>query len=314
MPSLVFVTAGQAGRRLDNFLLAHLKPIPKSRVYQMIRRGEVRIDGGRARPEQRLEAGAAIRIPPLFAQPDAPSSAPPQRLVEMIKTCILHEDERLLVINKPAGLVVHAGTGRAFGVIDLLQCLYSGEQELRLAHRLDKETSGCLLAAKNMETLRRTNLALRMGAAGKEYQALLRGRLPRQRLKVEAALRRRGTPGGDGRVSADAGGKPAMSVFETLKTYRNATLVAVRIATGRTHQIRVHAASIGHPVAGDDKYGDREFNREMREVAGLRRMFLHADRLSVPELASGGAHQFTAPLPAELEAALERLAQPPAGA
>ena len=303
----VVIDNEHADRRIDNFLLAFLKPIPKSRIYQMLRRGEVRANKGRIKPDYRLQPGDVIRIPPVFEQPAGIPDKPPARLVEMIKTCIMHEDKRLIVVNKPAGLVVHAGTGSAFGVIELLRELYGQKQDLHLIHRLDKETSGCLLIAKNMMILRQVNLALKSGDVHKEYQALLQGRLHEKKITVNTPLQRHRNDYGEGQVRVDGAGKTAISEFVTVKLYRDTTHVKVRIATGRTHQIRVHAGSIGHPLAGDKKYGDREFNKKMR-AAGLHRMFLHAGILSVLELKKTGEHQFIAPLPTDLEAVLTRIA------
>ncbi len=307
-PGNIIVGAEQVGRRIDNFLLAHLKPIPKSRIYQMLRRGEVRANGGRIKPDYRLQPGDDIRIPPLFEQPKATPGKPPARLVELIKTCVMYEDERLVVVDKPAGLIVHAGSGSAFGVIELLRELYRQEQDLHLIHRLDKETSGCLLIAKNMAVLRRVNHALKNGDVEKEYDALFQGRLQEKKIRVDTSLQRHRNRHGEGRVRVEGTGKTALSEFEPVTVYQDATHVKVRIATGRTHQIRVHAGSIGHPIAGDGKYGDREFNRKMR-AAGLKRMFLHAGKLSVPALKETGEYQFTAPLPADLDAVLTRMSQ-----
>ena len=305
-PGNISVSPEQAGRRIDNFLLAHLKTIPKSRIYQMLRRGEVRANGGRIKPDYRLQPGDDIRIPPLFEQARTDRGKPPGRLVEIIKTCVIHEDERLVVVNKPAGLAVHAGSGSVFGVIELLRELYRPEQTLHLAHRLDKETSGCLLIAKNMVVLRQVNRALKNGAVKKEYDALLQGRLQDANIRVTTPLRRHRNRHGEGQVRTDESGKSAMTEFSTVKVFRDATHVKVRTATGRTHQIRVHAGSIGHPLAGDGKYGDRDFNRKMR-TAGLKRMFLHAGKLSVPALKETGKYRFAAPLPADLEGVLNHV-------
>ena len=299
----VVIDNEHAERRIDNFLLAFLKPIPKSRIYQMLRRGEVRANGGRIKQDYRLQPGDILRIPPVFELPVERADDPPARLVEMIQNCVMYEDEQLIVVNKPPGLVVHAGTGSVFGVIELLRRLYRQKQDLHLIHRLDKETSGCLLVAKNMAVLRQVNQALKMGAVHKEYQALLQGRLHEKKIKVDTPLQRHRNRHGEGLVRTDKSGKTAMSEFSTVRVFRDATHVRVRIATGRTHQIRVHANSIGHPLAGDGKYGDREFNRKMRAL-GLKRMFLHAGKLSVPELRNTGEHQFIAPLPTDLEAVL----------
>lgn len=300
----IIVGTDQAGRRIDNYLLAHLKTIPKSRVYQMLRRGEVRVNGGRIRPDYRLQPGDDIRVPPVFEQTRIGPGKPPERLVEMIRACIMHEDEGVVVVNKPPGLVVHAGTGSAFGVIELLRELYRPEQTLHLIHRLDKGTSGCLLIAKNMVVLRQVNQALKNGDVEKEYDALLQGCLYEKTVRVDTPLQRHRNRHGEGKVRINAYGKPALSEFTAVKVYDDATRVKVRTATGRTHQIRVHAGSIGHPLAGDGKYGNRVFNRKMRAL-GLKRMFLHAGKLSVPALKNTGEHQFSAPLPADLKTVLD---------
>ena len=305
-PENISVRPEQAGRRIDNFLLAHLKTIPKSRIYQMLRRGEVRANGGRIKPDYRLQPGDEIRIPPVFEQPRSDPGKPPERLVKTIRSRVIYEDERVVVVNKPPGLVVHAGSGSAFGVIELLRELYRPEQTLHLVHRLDKQTSGCLLLAKDMIVLRRVNLALKNGEVKKEYDALLQGRLRKKNIRVNTPLQRHRNRHGEGQVRTDESGKSAMSGFSTVRVFRNATRVKVSTATGRTHQIRVHAASVGHPLAGDGKYGDREFNREMRKV-GLKRMFLHAAKLSVPALKQTGEYQFSAPLPDDLEEVLTRM-------
>ena len=304
----VVIDDEHADRRIDNFLLAYLKPIPKSRIYQMLRRGEVRANGGRIKQDYRLQPGDILRIPPVFEQPAERAADPPVRLVEMIKTCVMYEDEQLIVVNKPPGLVVHAGSGSVFGVIELLRRLYRQKQDLHLIHRLDKDTSGCLLVAKNMLVLRRLNQALKMGAVHKEYQALLQGRLHDKKIRVDTPLQRHRNRYGEGLVRVESTGKTAISEFSSVRVYRDATHVRVRIATGRTHQIRVHAESIGHPLAGDGKYGDREFNRKMRAL-GLKRMFLHAGKLTVPALKKTGEYQFVAPLPADLEAVLNHISQ-----
>ena len=300
----VVVAPDQEGRRLDNFLASRLKGVPESRIYSMIRRGEARVNGGRAKPERRLQAGDRVRVPPTFAAAPA-GAAPPARLLDLIRTRVLREDSRLLVIDKPAGLGVHAGTGNAFGVVELLRAARPDLPALQLAHRLDKETSGCLLLAKDMATLRQLNAALKEGRVRKQYAALLGGALRGAKRVVTAPLRRRGGPAGD-RVQVEATGKAARTEFETIARRREATYVRVRIATGRTHQIRVHARALGHPVGGDKKYGDRAFNKTLRDL-GLKRMFLHASQLELPALGNAGPCRLLAPLPPELEAALAQL-------
>ncbi len=302
----IAIDAEQCGRRIDNFLISFFKRMPRSRVYQMLRRGEVRVNGGRIKPEYRLQTGDAIRIPPVYEpKSEAPDTAP-ARLVDMIGRCIIHEDARVIVINKPAGLPAHAGSGSYFGVIELLRALFQQEDGLNLIHRLDKETSGCLMIARTMPVLRQLNQALRSGRIRKEYDALLQGRLGQKLIKVDSPLRRYGNRAGDSKVRPDAQGKTALSEFTARASFQDATQARVSIGTGRTHQIRVHAGSIGHPLAGDDKYGNREFNRKMRGL-GLKRMFLHAAQLTVPALQETGKYRFSAPLPADLEAVLKRM-------
>ena len=305
------IKAEQAGRRIDNYLLSRFKKIPKSRIYQMLRRGEVRVNGGRTKPDYRLQTGDDVRIPPVFEQrSDFPAAAPP-RLVDMIGRCVMYEDERILVLNKPPGLPVHAGSGSHVGVIELLRELFHRDDGLNLAHRLDKETSGCLMIAKDVPMLRQLNRALQTGEVKKEYDALLQGQLRQPRVKVATPLRRDRNRSGQGKVRPDLQGKTALSEFAAHTSFRDATRVRVRTGTGRTHQIRVHAASIGHPLAGDGKYGDREFNRTMRRL-GLKRTFLHAAELTVPALQETGKYRFSAPLPADLETVLKRLKGTPA--
>lgn len=274
----------------------------------MLRRGEVRVNGGRIKPDYRMQTGDVIRIPPLFVQKSGIPDAAPSHLVEMIKECVIYEDDALVVINKPAGLSVHAGTGSNFGVIELLRESFRDGENLHLIHRLDKETSGCLMMAKNMPVLRRVNQALKSGEVRKEYDALVQGRLRQKSTRVDSPLQRYRNRYGEGKVRLDDYGKTALSEFEAVKVFRDATRVKVRTDTGRTHQIRVHAASLGHPLAGDEKYGDREFNRKMRSL-GLKRMFLHAGRISVPELGVTGEYRFNAPLPADLGTLLGRMTE-----
>lgn len=305
-PGNILIDDEHCGRRIDNFLIAFFKRMPRSRVYQMLRRGEVRVNGSRIKPDYRLQTGDDIRLPPVFEQRSGAPDSAPARLVDMIGKCILHQDERIIVINKPAGLPAHAGTGSYFGVIELLRELFDKEDGLNLVHRLDKETSGCLMIARNMPALRQLNQALKAGAVRKEYEALLQGRLRQKLTRVDSPLRRYGNRAGQGKVRPDEEGKTALSEFTVLTLFGDATRVKVNTGTGRTHQIRAHAGAIGHPLAGDDKYGDREFNRTMRSL-GLKRMFLHAGKLTVPALKDTGKYRFSAPLPAELKTVLKRL-------
>ncbi|MGI9228702.1 MAG: RluA family pseudouridine synthase [Gammaproteobacteria bacterium] len=291
----------QAGRRIDNFLLGHFKTVPRSRVYRMLRCGEVRVNGGRIRQGYRLQEGDLVRIPPVRLVPRSEPAAVPDALLDRLKDCILYQDDNVLVIDKPSGLVVHSGSGRDFGVIELLRQRFG--EELQLVHRLDQQTSGCLLLARNMPSLRRLHEVFQAAEIGKTYTALLAGVMRHQTQRVEAALNDGRMLSGERMVTVDEQGKPAVSHFRLLQKYADASQVSVRIETGRTHQIRVHARHIGHAVAGDKKYGDRDFNKRLR-ARGLKRLFLHAGELCFADPASGDEIRVVAPLPADLQAVL----------
>jgi 23S rRNA pseudouridine955/2504/2580 synthase len=299
---------GGAGQRLDNFLLRELSGVPRSRVYRLLRRGEVRVNGRRKQADYRLSADDEVRLPPLRGRP-APGDAPrrvPEGLVESVRAAIVHEDARLLVLDKPAGLAVHGGSGLAFGAIEALRALRP-EEPLELVHRLDRETSGCLLVARTRAALRITHALLREGAVEKRYAALVAGRWRLGRKTIDAPVLTHARRGGERVVRVHRAGKIAVSVFEPVAHYHGiATRMDVSIRTGRTHQIRVHAAFAGHPVAGDGKYGDRECNARLRAL-GLNRMFLHASTIAFRWPEDGALFRTEAPLPAELEGVLTRL-------
>lgn len=304
------VRAGEdcAGQRLDNFLLRELAGVPRSRVYRLLRRGEVRVNGKRKPADYRLVAEDEVRLPPLRGAPtrgELPRRVP-DPLLETVRLAIVHEDARLLVLNKPAGLAVHGGSGLAFGAIEALRALRPGET-LELVHRLDRETSGCLLVARTRAALRTVHALLREGAVEKHYAALLAGHWRLGRKTIDAPVLTHARQGGERMVRVHREGKIAISVFAPVSHHRDlATLMDVSIQTGRTHQIRVHAAFAGHPVAGDEKYGDREFNARLRAL-GLRRMFLHASSIAFRWPESGSEFRAEAPLPAELTSVLEKL-------
>jgi 23S rRNA pseudouridine955/2504/2580 synthase len=301
------VDAERAGQRLDNFLMRVLENVPRSRIYRLVRRGEVRVNGRRASPAQRLNASDRIRLPPvrLEAQPAAPRV--PSSMIELLQRAVIHEDDRLLVLDKPAGVAVHGGSGVSFGIIEALRAARPHE-ELELVHRLDRDTSGCLLIARKASALRTLHALLREGQFEKGYLALVQGPWDLGRKRIDVPLRTDLRVSGERTVRAHASGKEAVSEFKPVQFFGSrATLMEVAIHTGRTHQIRVHAAHAGHPVAGDEKYGDAEFNRRMREV-GLSRMFLHAHSVSF-EWPGGGSFSASAPLPDELRAVLDRLGE-----
>ncbi len=304
----VSVPADGAGQRIDNFLARELKGVPKTRLYRLLRKGEIRVNGGRVRASFRLSADDTVRLPPI-RQPladDAPATVP-AGLLAQLQESILHEDARLLVLNKPAGLAVHGGSGLRFGLIEALRQLRPDSDFLELVHRLDRETSGCLLVAKKRSELRRLHELLRGHQVEKRYLTLLAGTLPRGPVPVEAALDR-SDKGRGGQVQVRATGKAARSVFRRLEVFRHAscTLAEVSIETGRTHQIRVHAAHLGHPVLGDAQYGDVARNREFRGL-GLKRLFLHAANLRFRDPEVNAWKEFEAELTPDLEAILERL-------
>ncbi len=300
----VEVQADLVGERLDRFLMGLLPDVPKSRIYRSVRRGEVRVNGGRAAPEQRLKLRDVVRVPPLRAprEPASPEDALPP---PPAGPAILFEDPGLLVLDKPAGSAVHGGVGLAGGVIDALRAARPGEY-LELAHRLDRDTSGCLLVARSPDARDELDALFRRGGVEKRYTALLGGALEGGPVRVDAPLRTDQRRGGERTVKVGSGGKPALSEFTPERVFaRRATLVGVLLETGRMHQIRVHSAYLGHPVAGDAKYGDRAFNARMREL-GLRRMFLHARSVTL-EWPAGEMLRVTAPLPPELVQVLARL-------
>ena len=314
------VTVGEddAGSRLDRFLTRQYPVLPRTRLYRLVRKGEVRVNGKRASIDTRLASGDDVRLPPVqlevAAAPasGAASRAPrvPASLLQTVTSAIIHEDERLLVINKPAGLAVHGGSGLSFGVIEALRAARPDESDsLELVHRLDRDTSGVLLVARKPAVLRMLHAGLREGEGfEKRYLVLVRGSWQLGKKRIDAPLRTDLRVGGERTVKVMAGGKEATSDFRPVQAFgRIASLLEVSILTGRTHQIRVHAAYAGHPVAGDPKYGDQEFNEQMREF-GLERMFLHASSLSFTWPDRGTEFSVNAPLPSELARVIDQLA------
>lgn len=302
----VDVPGDDAGQRLDNFLMRHLKNVPRSRVYRLLRKGEVRVNGKRSKPEYRVAAGDRVRIPPVRLESEPRPARVPEGLIRTVSAAIVHEDADLLVINKPAGLAVHGGSGLAFGVIEALRAARPDEP-LELAHRLDRETSGCLLVARRRSSLRELHRLMREGLVEKHYLALLAGQWQLGRKRIDVPLATRQLQGGERVVKARADGKAAATRFEPVQLFgKRATLMDVALETGRTHQIRVHAAYAGHPVAGDEKYGEREFNEAMHRI-GLKRMFLHAQTVSFEWGDSGREFVVSVPLDDGLKAVLDRL-------
>jgi 23S rRNA pseudouridine955/2504/2580 synthase len=304
--SHVAVLADDDGQRIDNWLMRALKGVPRSRVYRLLRKGEVRVNGKRAKPETRLATGDDIRLPPVRPpDADAPRRAP-QTLLATIEASIVHEDADLLVIAKPAGLAVHGGSGLSFGVIEALRASRPTET-LELVHRLDRDTSGLLLVARNRTALRTLHGLLREGLVEKRYLALVQGPWNLGKKTIHAPLATRARQGGERVVKVAESGKESDTTFTPVDFFgARATLMEVALGTGRTHQIRVHAAHAGHPVAGDDKYGNRDFNAEM-EGLGLKRLFLHAQSLTFEWPGSRKTFAVNQPLPPELAQVLEAL-------
>ena len=297
------VDAETAGQRVDNFLRRELPGVPSGRVYRLLRRGEVRVNGGRVRAEYKLAAGDEVRIPPVRIS--APGAAPPGRDAAAVLERVLYEDKRLLVIDKPAGVAVHGGSGISHGVVELLRHARPDLKDLALVHRLDRETSGCLVLAKRRSALRELHARFRDGVVEKNYLALAAGDWQLGDTRVDAPLEVTHRQGGERHVIVSPGGKPAATRIRLSRRYREYSLLQCQPLSGRTHQIRVHAAHAGFPLVGDERYGDPDVNaRAARQ--GLRRLFLHAQSIAFPD-DSGNELHFTAPLAPDLDAFLGRL-------
>jgi 23S rRNA pseudouridine955/2504/2580 synthase len=294
------------GQRLDNFLGRILSDVPRSHLFRVIRKGEVRINGKRAKADTRLQASDIVRVPPVRVGAAAPPRKAPGGLVQGVADAVIHEDPRLLVVNKPAGVAVHGGSGVSFGVIEALRAARPTE-ELELVHRIDRDTSGILLVSRKPAALRELHALMREGRVEKRYLALVKGKWELGKKRIDVPLRTDIRVSGERTVKAHASGKEAVSVFRPVQFFgKKATLVEVELETGRTHQIRVHAAHAGYPLAGDEKYGDASFNEAMK-AAGLTRMFLHAHQVSFTWPDTGVEFSANAPLPPELKAVIDHL-------
>jgi 23S rRNA pseudouridine955/2504/2580 synthase len=294
------------GQRLDNFLGRILGDVPRSLIFRVIRKGEVRVNGKRAKPETRLQANDTVRVPPVKTGASAPPRRAPDALVSGVTGAIVHEDAQLLVINKPAGVAVHGGSGVSFGVIELLRAARPHE-DLELVHRIDRDTSGLLMIARKPAALRTLHALMRDGLVEKRYLALVKGKWELGKKRIDVPLRTDIRVSGERTVKAHESGKEAVSHFKPVQFFgKRASLVEVALETGRTHQIRVHAAHAGYPLAGDEKYGDAEFNEKMK-AAGLTRMFLHAHQLSFVWPDTGVEFSASTPLPADLSAVIDAL-------
>ncbi|EIF43237.1 RluA family pseudouridine synthase [gamma proteobacterium BDW918] len=299
---LVAVEADYVGQRIDNFLMRELKGVPKSRIYNLLRRGEVRVNKSRAKPDYKLQTGDVVRVPPVRVAVRE-ESAVPLGLDAGLRSAILYEDAGLLVINKPSGLAVHGGSGISLGLIEALRQMYPEQRHLELVHRLDRDTSGCVMVAKKRSVLKQLHelLKARKGV-DKRYLALVGGKWPARKQQVNAPLQKNVLSSGERMVRVELEGKKSVTEYTLLRRVAGASLIEARPVTGRTHQIRVHCQYAGYPILGDDKYGDDEADANFRKL-GLKRLFLHAHSLAFT--LDGKRISVVAPLPPELEKVLE---------
>jgi 23S rRNA pseudouridine955/2504/2580 synthase len=288
-----------AAQRIDNFLLRRLKGVPKSHVYQVLRSGQVRVNSGRVKPEYRLQSGDRVRLPPVRVSEPRPGRAKPAEFP------IVFEDAALLVVDKPSGTAVHGGSGVSFGVIESLRAARPQAKFLELVHRLDRDTSGLLMLAKKRSALVELHRMLREGEVDKRYTAIVRGRWPAGVQELRQSLHKYVTSSGERRVSVREDGKEAVTQVKTVKVADEFSVLELRLLTGRTHQIRVHLAHAGHPVLGDDKYGDFPLNKELAKK-GLKRLLLHAGRLSLRHPLTGEPLRFESKPPEDMTGSLKK--------
>ncbi|MCQ8103615.1 23S rRNA pseudouridine(955/2504/2580) synthase RluC [Methylomonas sp. SURF-2] len=305
-PQVQWLEIGEANteQRLDNFLISYLKGVPKTRIYRMVRKGEVRVNKGRVDVSYKLELGDVVRIPPVRVAEKNDEVIVQPTLKYSLENHILYEDEGFIVLNKPSGFAVHGGSGVQSGVIEALRQIRPQQKFLELVHRLDKETSGCLLIAKKRQVLKVLHELFRGDGIRKTYLALLAGQFKRKKQLVEVPLLKNVSQGGERMVTVSQAGKSAETLFTRLKAFQAATLVHAAPKTGRTHQIRVHAAWLGHPIVADERYGEDEVNKAFKK-RGYKRLFLHAEQLQFVHPVTGQALHFVAPLPADLQALLD---------
>jgi len=303
---IVTIEPGFEGQRLDNFLLNTLKGVPKSYVYRIVRKGEVRVNKGRIKINYRLNVGDQVRIPPMRLAEKQEQGHIDQNWLRRLEESIIHEDKRLLVLNKPSGLAVHGGSGLSFGVIEALRKMRPEERQLELVHRIDRDTSGCLLVTKKRSALRTLHELMRSNQIDKRYVTLLGGSWRRDRVDVDVPLLKNNLQGGERVVRVDPRGKDAQTQFRVIERFRDAILVEAKLLTGRTHQIRVHAAHLDTPILGDTKYGDETMNKTFKGH-GLRRLFLHAQRISFRWPDDRKDTVFKAPMDDELLQVLEKI-------
>ncbi|WP_111976442.1 23S rRNA pseudouridine(955/2504/2580) synthase RluC [Algibacillus agarilyticus] len=310
LKSVSFVTLDEeiCGQRIDNWLKRHLKGVPTSLIYRIVRKGEIRVNKKRVKPEYKLQPGDIVRLPPIKIDEtaDKPKQVG-QRILDVVEKSILYEDEVLMVINKPSGLAVHGGSGLNFGLIEAVRKLRPVLKDLELVHRLDRDTSGCIIIAKKRSALKSLHEQLRKKTVDKRYWALVEGRWSDKLRVVEKPLYKNQLSSGERLVKVDAKlGKPSMTRFRVLQRFNNATLVEASPITGRTHQIRVHTLASGHPIACDDKYGSKDFDQSIKNT-GIKRLFLHAASVSFIHPRTEEKFKIEAPLEAKLKTGLEKL-------
>ena len=294
------------GQRLDNFLIRLLKGVPKSRIYRLLRKGEVRINKGRVKADTRLKAGDIIRVAPIRTAQSQSSVMPGSQMRKRLNDSIVFEDDGMIVIDKPSGIAVHGGSGVSFGVIEGLRADRPDSKFLELVHRLDRETSGCLMLAKSRAALVNLQQQMQKNKVKKTYQALVKGRWPKGKSTINAPLKKNTLSSGERMVRVGADGKASVTHFKVVQSYKEATLLEVGLETGRTHQIRVHCQFSGQSIAGDPKYGDPMFDQYMRGL-GLKRLFLHASSLQFNHPISGDRVEVNAPLSNDLKTILNQL-------
>jgi len=308
--TFVEIDENHDGQRLDNFLITHLKGVPKTHIYRIIRKGEIRVNKGRVKQTTRLKEGDSLRIPPIRLSEKSIDDLDGQKYSFLAKT-VLYEDDALLIINKPCGMAVHAGSGITVGIIEALRALRSDLNYIELVHRLDRETSGVLVLAKKASALKilhddfKTN-SLKNPRLDKRYLTLVKGQWQHGQRRVTKSLNTNARRHGERYVVVDAQGSYASSIITPKSVSATASLIEVKLLTGRTHQVRVHALSENHPVAGDQKYGEPEFNKRMKSV-GLSRLFLHAAKLTLFHPLTKESLTIDAPLPSELASVLNNL-------
>ncbi|ABZ76333.1 pseudouridine synthase, RluA family [Shewanella halifaxensis HAW-EB4] len=305
---MVTIDEDHVGQRIDNFLLTKLKGVPKSMIYRIVRKGEVRVNKKRIKPEYKLADGDIVRIPPVRVSESEGRPGPSAKLtkVSQLEERILFEDKYLIVLNKPSGIAVHGGSGVEFGVIEAMRSLRTQQKFLELVHRLDKETSGVLLIAKKRSALRHLHDQLRYKKMQKDYVALVRGEWQSHDKVIKAPLLKLTLKSGERIVRVNKEGKESETRFKILQRYSDSTLVQASPVTGRTHQIRVHCQFAGHPIACDEKYSEQKFDDSMR-AQGLNRLFLHAAQLKFTHPETEEVMQVKAPLDTILESTLKKL-------